>query len=64
VKTLGGTLVSVAAVPVLYEHLGDVYNAMGKQADALKSWNESLRYEQKEEGLKERVEAKIKKYSK
>src|SRR5208282_6054534 len=46
--------------PVLNEHLGDVYEAMGKYADALNAWNASLRYDSKEEGLKERVEAKIK----
>ena len=46
--------------PVLNEHLGDVYEAMGKYADALNAWNTSLRYGAKEEGLKERVEAKIK----
>src|SRR5208337_3817105 len=48
--------------PVLNEHLGDVYKAMGKNADALNAWNTSLRFESKEEGLKERVEAKIRKF--
>lgn len=47
--------------PVLREHLGDIYATMGKNKDALDAWNTALRFQEKEEGLKERVEAKIKK---
>ncbi len=46
--------------PVLYEHLGDVYSAMGQKDNALKAWEKSLKLSEKEEGLKERVEQKIK----
>ena len=46
--------------PVLYEHLGDVYSSMGNKDAALKAWQKAMEMGEKEEGLKERVEEKIK----
>jgi tetratricopeptide (TPR) repeat protein len=45
--------------PVVLEHLGDIYERMHKTAEARDSWEKALRYHEKEEGLKERVEKKI-----
>ncbi|MBI3592495.1 MAG: tetratricopeptide repeat protein, partial [Nitrospirae bacterium] len=60
-KTLQSALKSVKDDPVLHEHIGDVYEAKGDYDSALKAWNEALKFHDKEEGLKERVEGKIKK---
>ncbi|MGC8938011.1 MAG: tetratricopeptide repeat protein, partial [Thermodesulfovibrio sp.] len=46
--------------PVILEHLGDVYKELGNFKEALQSWQEALKHNEKEEGLKERVEKKIK----
>jgi tetratricopeptide (TPR) repeat protein len=46
--------------PVIFEHLGDVYKELGQYKNALEAWQKSLLYHEKEEGLKERVENKIK----
>ena len=46
--------------PVLYEHLGDVYRLKGLKEKAKEFWEKSLEFHEKEEGLKERVERKIK----
>lgn len=43
----------------MYEHLGDVYLKMGKQENAKDAWKASLKYYEREKGLKERVERKI-----
>lgn len=44
---------------VIYEHLGDVYKELGDYKQALSAWSDALRFHEKEEGLKERVENKI-----
>jgi tetratricopeptide (TPR) repeat protein len=46
--------------PVLHEHIGDVYEALGDSGKAIEAWNEALKLQEKEPGLKERVEEKIK----
>ncbi|MCK7502773.1 MAG: tetratricopeptide repeat protein [Desulfobacterales bacterium] len=46
--------------PVLFEHLGDVYKTLGDPAKAIESYEKSLRQHEKEEGLKDRVEQKLK----
>ena len=46
--------------PVIYEHLGDIYLSQGLDKDALKAWEKAVEFQEKEEGLKERVEEKIK----
>jgi tetratricopeptide (TPR) repeat protein len=48
--------------PVIFEHLGDVYIKLNRISSAIDSWNESLKYHEKEKGLKERVEKKIKQH--
>jgi len=40
-------------------HLGDIYVAMGQRDKALDAWKTSLKFHEKEDGLKERVEKKI-----
>jgi tetratricopeptide (TPR) repeat protein len=45
--------------PVIFEHLGDVYAAEGKSDEALKTWEKAIELHEKEEGLKGRVEEKI-----
>jgi len=45
--------------PVLHEHLGDVYYAMGLKEQAAEAWKRALQFHEKEEGLKERVERKL-----
>jgi tetratricopeptide (TPR) repeat protein len=45
--------------PTLHEHLGDIYVAMGQRDKALDAWKTSLKFHEKEDGLKERVEKKI-----
>jgi tetratricopeptide (TPR) repeat protein len=60
-KYLRKALESVKDDPVLYEHLGDVYEAMGNPNEALAAWNNSLKFHEKEEGVKERVEEKVRK---
>jgi tetratricopeptide (TPR) repeat protein len=46
--------------PVVLEHLGDVYNALHNPERAIEFWEKALMQQEKEEGLKERVEKKIK----
>jgi tetratricopeptide (TPR) repeat protein len=48
--------------PVLYEHLGDVSNTMGFIEKTREYWQKSIEFHSKgdDEGLKERVEKKIK----
>jgi tetratricopeptide (TPR) repeat protein len=58
-KYLRKALESVKDDPVLYEHLGDVHEAMGNYRDALDAWTNSIKFHEKEEGVKERVEEKI-----
>jgi tetratricopeptide (TPR) repeat protein len=45
--------------PVLYEHLGDIYLALGQSGKADEAWKKALQLHEKEEGLKERVEKKL-----
>lgn len=45
--------------PVLFEHLGDAYHAVRRDGKALEYWQGALERHEKEEGLKERVEKKI-----
>jgi tetratricopeptide (TPR) repeat protein len=45
--------------PLIYEHLGDVCISRGLNKDALDAWENALKFHEKEEGLKERVEKKI-----
>jgi tetratricopeptide (TPR) repeat protein len=45
--------------PVVFEHLGDIYMQMNDSARALDAWGKSLKFHEKEKGLKERVEKKI-----
>ncbi|MCX5718839.1 MAG: tetratricopeptide repeat protein [Nitrospirae bacterium] len=45
--------------PVIYEHIGDVYSSKGLKERAKEFWEKSLELQEKEEGLKERVEKKI-----
>ena len=45
--------------PVVLEHLGDLYHAMGNAEKAGEFWKKAIIYQEKEEGLKERVEEKI-----
>jgi len=45
--------------PVILEHLGDVYIKLDDIEAAIKAWEASLEYHEKEEGLKERIEGKI-----
>jgi tetratricopeptide (TPR) repeat protein len=63
-KHLKKALETVKDDPVLYEHLGDVYEASGQYGEALDAWNNSIKYHAKEEGLKARVEEKISKLKK
>ena len=60
-KYLNNAIQSVNDDPVLFEHIGDVNEAMGNDKAALDAWEKSLKYHEKEEGVKERVEEKIKK---
>jgi tetratricopeptide (TPR) repeat protein len=60
-KYLNNSIQSVNDDPVLFEHIGDVNEAMGNDKAALDAWEKSLKYHEKEEGVKERVEEKIKK---
>jgi tetratricopeptide (TPR) repeat protein len=46
--------------PILYEHLGDAYHAKSKKLKAVEAWKRAIEYHEKEEGLKERIEKKIK----
>jgi predicted negative regulator of RcsB-dependent stress response len=46
--------------PVIFEHLGDVYLKLDNKDAALEAWEKSLEYHEKEDGLKERLEKKIK----
>lgn len=46
--------------PVILEHLGDIYKELGNYKEALQTWQEAMKYHEKEEGLKERLEKKIK----
>ncbi|MCI0469801.1 MAG: tetratricopeptide repeat protein [Nitrospirae bacterium] len=59
-KYLNDAVDHVKDDPLLFEHLGDVYESAGNYAKAADSWRESLKFHGKEEGLKERVENKIK----
>jgi len=45
--------------PVILEHVGDVYNSVGQKENAKKYWEKAIELNEKEEGLKERVEKKI-----
>nr|MDA8077451.1 tetratricopeptide repeat protein [Nitrospiraceae bacterium] len=45
--------------PVVLEHLGDIYKSMNEPRKAADAWEKSLLHHEKEEGLKERVEEKI-----
>ena len=46
--------------PVVLDHLGDVYHALHEPDKALEAWKKViLSPEEKEEGLQERVEKKI-----
>ncbi len=50
--------------PMLFEHMGDVYHALQQREKALEHWRKSLKNHEKEEGLKERVEQKIRELEK
>ena len=45
--------------PVILEHLGDVYIKLDNKEAAIKAWKASLEFQEKEEGLRERIEEKI-----
>jgi tetratricopeptide (TPR) repeat protein len=45
--------------PVIFEHIGDVYNSKGIKDKAKEYWEKAIGLQEKEEGLKERVEKKI-----
>jgi tetratricopeptide (TPR) repeat protein len=45
--------------PVILEHLGDVYNADGQTEKAIELWEKAIQFHHKEEGLKQRVEKKL-----
>jgi predicted negative regulator of RcsB-dependent stress response len=45
--------------PLILEHLGDVYLKLDDKDAALRVWEQSLEFHEKEEGLKERIEEKI-----
>ena len=47
--------------PVILEHLGDVYIKLDNKEAAIKAWEASLEFHEKEEGLRERIEEKIRK---
>jgi predicted negative regulator of RcsB-dependent stress response len=59
VKILQKALNIVNNDPVIYEHIGDVYLSHGLNKDALDAWENALKFHEKEEGLKRRVEKKI-----
>jgi tetratricopeptide (TPR) repeat protein len=63
-KQMKRALDTVKDDPVVYEHLGDIYEAAGENKDALEAWDNSLKYQAKEDGLKERVQKKISKLKK
>jgi predicted negative regulator of RcsB-dependent stress response len=46
--------------PLIFEHLGDVHVKLGDKEAAIKAWEKALEYHEKEKGLKERIEKKIK----
>ena len=58
-NTLKKALGLVKDDPILHEHIGDVYEAMGNHKDAINAWTEALKFHEKEEGLKDRVDKKI-----
>jgi tetratricopeptide (TPR) repeat protein len=45
--------------PVILEHLGDAYNAAGQPDKAIELWEKAIQFHHKEEGLKQRVEKKL-----
>jgi tetratricopeptide (TPR) repeat protein len=45
--------------PVIFEHIGDVYNSKGIKDKAKEFWQKAIELQEKEKGLKERVEKKI-----
>ena len=45
--------------PVIFEHLGDVYLKLDDKENAIDAWQKAIEFDEKEEGLKERVEKKI-----
>jgi predicted negative regulator of RcsB-dependent stress response len=45
--------------PIIFEHLGDVYEKMDNKEAATKAWKKSLEFHEKEKGLRERIENKI-----
>jgi predicted negative regulator of RcsB-dependent stress response len=46
--------------PVVLEHMGDIHMKLKNNEAAINSWKRSLKFHEKEEGLRERVEKKIK----
>ena len=46
--------------PLIMEHLGDVYLKLNDKDAAIRAWKKSLEFEETEEGLRERIEIKIK----
>lgn len=59
VEKLRKAMTIVTEDPVIYEHMGDIHNALQDGGKALEFWDKSLQFEQKEEGLRGRVEKKI-----
>ncbi len=45
--------------PTILEHLGDVYIKLNNKEAAVDAWRKSLKFNEKEEALKKRVEKKI-----
>lgn len=45
--------------PVILDHIGDAYNSKGLTDKAREYWKKAIKFHEKEEGLKEKVEKKI-----
>ena len=46
--------------PIIFDHLGDVYLKLDDRKRAIDAWQKALEFHEKEEGLKEQIENKIK----
>jgi tetratricopeptide (TPR) repeat protein len=50
------SLAKLGGHPEVYEHLGDIYFAMGKKDQAIEAWNKSLALKGDNESLKKKLE--------
>ena len=50
---------TVGSDAAIYEHLGDVYKALGKPESAMEAWKKSLTLKEDEDGLRDRVRKKL-----